>query len=599
MTHPALEATAAALETPSGKGAKDENFPVGSWLLPAALRPHVAAFYAFVRAADDIADNPDLTPADKLARLGRLEAALTGPPGLAARLPKAQALRASLAATGVSPRHALDLLAAFKRDATKLRYHDFPDLLSYCALSASPVGRYLLDLHGEASELYRFADPLCDALQLLNHLQDCQDDYRALDRVYLPLDSFAAAGIGVEALDGDATSPALRQVFDRVLDGVDELLSTAGELPRALRSRRLAAESAVILEIARRLAAELRRRDPLAERIELGRARFLLSGVQGVGRMVWVRRTSGSARGRERTAMSRGSGERSARRLMPVRPEIGAAEMHVRDVVLGSGTSFYWGMRLLPDAKRKAMYAIYAFCREVDDVADGNAPVAAKLEALAGWRREIDALFAGTPSRPTALALLDPIARFDLPAAEFHAMIDGMEMDAAGTMRAPPLRDLMRYCRCVAGAVGLLSIRVFGADGEHARRGALALGEALQLTNILRDLSEDAARGRLYLPRELLQQHRVAHADPASALDDPGLANVCDALALRAQARFADAERHFRRGDRRQLRPALIMMHVYRRTLDRLIARGWRRLDDPVRLAKPERLWLALRYGLL
>ena len=199
MTHPALEATAPTLETPSGKGAKDENFPVGSWLLPAALRPHVAAFYAFVRAADDIADNPDLTPADKLGRLGRLEAALTGPAGLAAPLPKAQALRASLAATGVSPRHALDLLAAFKRDATKLRYHDFPDLLSYCALSASPVGRYLLDLHGEPSELYRFADPLCDALQLLNHLQDCQDDYRALDRVYLPLDSFAAAGIGVEA----------------------------------------------------------------------------------------------------------------------------------------------------------------------------------------------------------------------------------------------------------------------------------------------------------------------------------------------------------------------------------------------------------------
>jgi phytoene synthase len=284
---------------------------------------------------------------------------------------------------------------------------------------------------------------------------------------------------------------------------------------------------------------------------------------------------------------------------MPARPEVGAAEVHVRDVVLGSGTSFYWGMRLLPDAKRKAMYAIYAFCREVDDVADGNAAVTAKLEALAGWRREVDALFAGTPSRATALALRDPIARFELPAAEFHAIIEGMEMDAAGMMRAPPLQDLKRYCRCVAGAVGLLSIRVFGADGEHARRGALALGDALQLTNILRDLSEDAARGRLYLPRELLQQHRVAHADPASALHDPNFANVCNALALQARTHFADAERYFKRGDRRQLRPALIMMHVYRRTLDRLSARGWRQLDDSVRLARPERLWLALRYGLL
>jgi phytoene synthase len=246
------------------------------------------------------------------------------------------------------------------------------------------------------------------------------------------------------------------------------------------------------------------------------------------------------------------------------------------------------------------MYAIYAFCREVDDVADGDAPVPVKLAELTAWRGEIDAWFAGRrPSRPTVLALTRPVARFDLPAGEFHAMIDGMEMDAAETMRAPPLAELIRYCRCVAGAVGLLSVRVFGSDGEEVRGGALALGEALQLTNILRDLSEDAARGRLYLPRELLEQHRVATTDPMRALGDPGLAGVCDALAARAQACFADAERHFSHGDRRALRPAVVMMHVYRRTLDRLIARGWRRLEDPVRLAKPERLWLALRYGLL
>jgi phytoene synthase len=245
------------------------------------------------------------------------------------------------------------------------------------------------------------------------------------------------------------------------------------------------------------------------------------------------------------------------------------------------------------------MYAIYAFCREVDDVADGDAPLATKLAELAGWRREIEALFAGRPGRPTTLALADPIARFDLPAGEFQRMIDGMEMDAAGVMRAPPMAELVRYCRCVAGAVGLLSIRVFGAPGDDTRRGALALGEALQLTNILRDLAEDAARGRLYLPRELLGQHGVSSADPARVLRDPGLPEVCAALAARARARFADAERHFGRADRRALRPALVMMHVYRRTLDRLIARGWRQLEEPVRLARPERLWLALRYGLL
>jgi squalene synthase HpnC len=289
MTNLAPEATA-VLETPSGKWAGDENFQVGSWLLAAALRPHVAAFYAFVRAADDIADNPELAPADKVARLERFEAAVTGPPALAASLPKAEALRASLAATGMSPRHALNLLAAFKCDATKRRYRDWPDLMSYCALSASPVGRFLLDLHHEASALHRFSDPLCDALQVLNHLQDCQADYLALDRVYLPLDGFAAAGIGVEALGQPRAAPALRAVLDRALDGVDDLLRAAGDLPRALRSPRLAAESAVILEMARRLAKELRARDPLAERVELTRPRFLLCGLSGLGRVLWARR---------------------------------------------------------------------------------------------------------------------------------------------------------------------------------------------------------------------------------------------------------------------------------------------------------------------
>jgi hydroxysqualene synthase len=280
------DTAAAALETPSGKGARDENFPVGSLLLPAALRPHVMTFYAFVRAADDVADNPALAPDDKIRRLTCFAEALTGKAEPAAILPKARALRASLAATGVSPRHALDLLAAFTRDATKRRYRDWPDLLGYCALSARPVGRYLLDLHGERRALYALSDPLCDALQVLNHLQDCKDDYRVLDRVYLPQDRFAAAGIGVEELARPSASPALRRVLDDVLAGVDGLLLDSRDLPSALRSRRLGAEAAVILAIARRLTAELRRRDPLAQRVELGRAALARCALSGLGRML-------------------------------------------------------------------------------------------------------------------------------------------------------------------------------------------------------------------------------------------------------------------------------------------------------------------------
>ena len=231
--------------------------------------------------------------------------------------------------------------------------------------------------------------------------------------MYLPLDSFTAAGIGVEALDQPATSPALRQVLDRVLDGVDGMLAVADELPRALRSRRLAAEFGGDPRDRAPACRELRWRDPLAERVELSRPRFLLCGLMGIGQVIGPRPRRPAPRPRRDESDLR---RRSAWRGPSRSDELGAAQAHVRAVVIGSGTSFYWGMRLLPAAKRNAMYAIYAFCREVDDVADGDASVAAKLDQLAGWRREIDALFEGRPSRPTTLALLDPIARFDLPA---------------------------------------------------------------------------------------------------------------------------------------------------------------------------------------
>jgi presqualene diphosphate synthase len=278
--------------------------------------------------------------------------------------------------------------------------------------------------------------------------------------------------------------------------------------------------------------------------------------------------------------------------------DVAASQAHVRTVVAGSGTSFYWGMRLLPAPKREAMFAIYAFCREVDDIADSDAPPAAKRAELAAWRAEVEALYAGRPSRPTSLALAKPIERFELPRAEFDRMIDGMEMDAEA-MRAPPMAKLERYCRCVAGAVGVLSVRVFGARSPDRDAGAVELGDALQLTNILRDLAEDAGFGRLYLPRELLLRHGIASDDPARVLRDPDLPVVCQELAARAAARFDAADRWLAQENRRDVRPALIMRGVYRLTLERLIADDWRQLDPPVRLGKAERLWVAVRHGLL
>lgn len=271
------------VETPSGKGAADENFPVGSWLLSAALRPHVATYYAFARAIDDIADNPDLAPEDKIARLSAFDAALSDPAADRPGLEKATRLRESLAATGVTAARGSDLIAAFKQDAVKRRYADWGELLGYCQLSANPVGRYLLDLHGEDPAGYAASDALCTALQILNHLQDCQDDYRKLDRVYLPGDWLAAEDLDVTVLERTDGPAGFRRLLDRCLDGVDALLAEAEALPGQLRSARLAMESAVILRLARRLAARLRAGDPLAGRVALSRGDFLLCGLKGIG----------------------------------------------------------------------------------------------------------------------------------------------------------------------------------------------------------------------------------------------------------------------------------------------------------------------------
>ena len=277
------------METPSGKTAAAENFPVGSWLLPAHLRPHIATFYAYARAIDDIADNPGLDPQDKVERLDGFARAVTGAETGEPAFRKAHDIRLSLEITQVTHRHCVDLTRAFIQDATKLRYADWNDLIGSCDLSAAPVGRFLVDLHGESKSAYPACDALCNALQVINHLQDCGDDYNALNRVYLPQNWMAAAGARVEALGRKSSTPALRRVLDRCLDATGELLESADRLPVQFRSFRLAMETAVITAIARKLSQELRRRDPLAERVVLTKAQYVACCLRGIGRTLFQR----------------------------------------------------------------------------------------------------------------------------------------------------------------------------------------------------------------------------------------------------------------------------------------------------------------------
>jgi phytoene synthase len=271
---------------------------------------------------------------------------------------------------------------------------------------------------------------------------------------------------------------------------------------------------------------------------------------------------------------------------------------YVHAVVRAAGSSFYGAMRTLPPPQREARFAMYAFCREIDDIADDPLPPDEKTTALAAWRDEIERLYEGAPETPISRALREPISTYGLDKGDFLALIDGMEMDAKEDLRGPSMETLVLYCERVAGAVGRLSVRVFGASGEHSDPLAWALGQALQLTNILRDLQEDADRGRLYLPAELLDKYGVETREPASVIAHPGLSGVCEELATIARQRFREATAETRHFDRRKMRPAIVMMQVYRRILDKLIQRGWRNVDQPVRISKLGKLFIALRYGL-
>jgi hydroxysqualene synthase len=286
-----------AADFASGKGHRDENFPVASRLVRAELRPTILAFYRFARAADDVADHATAGAGQKLAELDRLEAGLRGEAGVSA---EGERLRSALQARDLTDRHALDLLEAFRRDVTKPRYADWNELMDYCRYSAAPVGRFVLDLHGESSALWPLNDALCTALQVINHLQDCAKDYRELDRVYLPLDALSAQGLGVQSLADRQASPPLRTVIAGLARRTRALLRQSRPFADRIADRRLALEVGVIQALAESLVHRMERRDPLSERVHhhpVEAAGIALRGTFGValrrlGRLFGLRQPS-------------------------------------------------------------------------------------------------------------------------------------------------------------------------------------------------------------------------------------------------------------------------------------------------------------------
>src|SRR4029079_14623538 len=270
----------------SGKGSGDENFPVASWLVAPQHRRPILAFYEFVRIADDIADHATLPEADKLAHLDSLEASLLGRDD---RNAAGITLRAALAERNLSPQHAQDLLKAFRHDVTKHRYADWDELIDYCRYSAMPVGRFVLDVHGESRSTWAASDNVCAVLQIVNHLQDCVKDHRALDRVYLPLDALKAAGTSVEALDARRGTPQLLACLHVLAERTDAMLEQGSRLPAQINDIRLAAEISAIVTLARHFVHLLRTRDPLSENVRLGKLGVAAYGALGAAKGLFGR----------------------------------------------------------------------------------------------------------------------------------------------------------------------------------------------------------------------------------------------------------------------------------------------------------------------
>lgn len=275
----------------------------------------------------------------------------------------------------------------------------------------------------------------------------------------------------------------------------------------------------------------------------------------------------------------------------------------IRAKVQAAGSSFYWAMRFLPSRKREALFAIYAFCREVDDIADGETPREDKIVALDRWRRKVEDLYAGRPDDEITRALALSVALYKLRKKDFIAVIEGMEMDARGPIVAPSLEDLDLYCDRVASAVGRLCIHAFGEPTPCGERVSYHLGRALQLTNIMRDVEEDACIGRLYLPAEFLAQAGIAAADPSAVAADPRLPQVIAGVGALAQKHFTEAEAALALCDKDAVRPAVIMMRVYRQHFERLRDNAWKPLAPLTGLARLKanalKLWTAIHVGLL
>lgn len=553
-----------------------ENFPIGSRLLPRPLRKHLAAIYAFARIADDYADEGSRSPSERLQLLDEWERHLETAYEGRAELPVFVALADTVRRFSIPPEPFRALLAAFRYDACFQPFPTFDALRHYCAHSADPVGHLVLYLFGYRDERRQaLASEICTGLQLTNFWQDVAID-AAKGRLYLPLDELARFGVEQEQI-----------LQGRFTEQVRALLAHQVHRTRQFFQRGVALADAVDPRLAREV------------RLFVLGGMEILRQVERQGYDVFARRPALSAWDRVRIFARALSASRTRMHFVTPAPPAETAPSNLEQdfryckaITRRSSSNFFYAFRLLPRHKRDALYALYAFCRFVDDIADreGQRSPAALLDR---WRQEVHQVYAGQPQHPISRALAAVVSRYPLQQQHLLELIEGVEMDLRGTVYET-WQELRDYCYRVAGTVGLLCIEIFGYRNPSARQYAVDLGIAFQLTNILRDVREDALRRRIYLPRQDLEQFGCQPDDLLRGTYSPQVAALLAFECGRARAYYLRARAALAKEDRRSLAPAEAMRAIYERLLAQIERRNFDVFHGRVTLPRYEKMTLAL-----
>ena len=583
-----------------------ENFTVGSWLLPRRLRKPFAAIYAFARTADDFADEGEWPAAERLTHLAaweqQLEACFAGR--------TVDPLFVALADTVKRFELPIDpfrrLLHAFRRDVHFQPFASFEDLRDYCRCSADPVGHLILALFGyRDAERRELADDICTGLQLANFWQDVAVD-AAKDRVYIPLEDLQHFGCTEDDVRRGVPTGPLRALLRFEVERARGLLTSGSALadrvePRLAREvRLLAAGGLAVLD-----AIESQGFDVFSSRPTLsGRVKRRLVMETLLPRAIRSKKVRFARRARETPAstansstvslstLSSSNGSIANISLAVPRSVLRDAYEHCQAITQRSSSNFYYAFRLLPPERRESLCAVYAFCRFVDDIAD-DAGRRDPRGLLDRWRSELARAYDGTPTHPIGVALADTVRRFPIASQHFLDLIRGVELDLE-RRRYATFDELYEYCYLVASTVGLVCIEIFGHRHASARDYAIDLGVAFQLTNILRDVMEDAGRGRIYLPLEDLRCFDCREEDLLRGSYSSRIGALMAFECGRARAYYLRAGGALAAEDRVSLAPAEAMRLIYERLLARIEARHFDVFGPKVTLPRYEKITLAL-----